>query len=144
MNLPLLHTVSWQQFCGSLAFAEGWVIPLPLALNRFQSSLIFRARVARLNEQICYQLQGVWAYSCWLITLCKPPSCAPGLASLCLCSSGIPGWSFAWRSLYPGTCSFQLLPLSCATETGFNDAQSTGLQCWILSDEDMEELCVLR
>lgn len=63
--------VSWGQFSGSLEFTEGWgFFALSVSLNRFQS-LIFHAWVARLNEQICYQLQGVWAYSCWLITLCK-------------------------------------------------------------------------
>lgn len=120
----MLYMVSWGQFSGSLEFTEGWgFFALSVSLNRFQS-LIFHAWVARLNEQICYQLQGVWAYSCWLITLCKHThthTSVPGLASLCLSSSGIPGWNFVWRSLYPGTHFSQRLPHACATDPGFDE-----------------------
>lgn len=67
----------------------------------------------------------------------KPPPSAPGLASLCLSSLGIPGWSFAWRNLHPGTRPSQHLP--CVTDPGFDDILRTGLQRWISPDEDTEE-----
>lgn len=110
--------MSWQQFCRSLAFTEGWVIPLPLSWTDF-SLLWFSMHEWpgwRSRSVISCKESGLTAVD-WYLTVQAPFQCTRPCFSLLLCSSGIPGWSFVWRSLYPGTCSSQLLPLSCARDT---------------------------
>lgn len=144
MNLPLLHMASSGQYSGSLEFTEGWGFPHPssVSLNRFQSS-IFHAWVAGLNVQICYQLQGVWAYSCWLKTLRKTlPWCTRSCFSL-LILLGDPRLKVCLKKPLSWHSLLSAASLRLCSDRGLEGIPSSGLQCWILPDEDTEEFNVL-